>query len=159
MRYQTGWLLVITIAHSALAAQDFTAYAYALMTPVDELIKIMRQVDREAPSLRSNRFHPNDTPIQLEGDRYGKLVVAYHNKQRELNMDGLALQVSNAIMQETYPSKTLTKFICNIEARVFACMQTAPPQELNDNYDFHPVEDLTSKQPFCLCPAGVCWQY
>ena len=48
-------------------------------------------------------------------------------------MDGLALQVSNAIMQETYPSESLTKFIRNIEARVFACMQTAPPQELNDN--------------------------
>ena len=44
--------------HSALATGDFTAYAYAMMTPVDELIKIMRQVDREAPSLRPNRFHP-----------------------------------------------------------------------------------------------------
>ena len=108
------------------------------MTPVDKLIKIMQQVDREAPSLRPNRFHPNDTPIQLEGSRYGTLVVAYHDKQRERNMDGLALQVSNAIMQETYPSETLTKFIRNIEARVFACMQTAPPQELNDNYGLPP---------------------
>ena len=108
------------------------------MTPVNKLIKIMRQVDKEAPHLRPNRFHLNDTPIQLEGDCYGKLVVAYHDKQRELNMDGLALQVSNAIMQETYPSETLAKFIRNIEARAFACMQTAPPQELNDNYGVPP---------------------
>ena len=124
--------------HSALAAQDYTAYAYALMTPVDKLIKIMQQVDKEAPHLTPNRFHPNDTPVQLEGDRYGKLVVAYHDKQRELNMDGLALQVSNTIMQDTYPSEALTKFIRNIEAQVFACMQTAPPQEINDNYGIPP---------------------
>ena len=52
--------------HSALATGNFTAYAYAMMTHVDELIKIMRQVDREAPSLRPNCFHLNDTPIQLE---------------------------------------------------------------------------------------------
>ena len=65
----------------------------------------MRQVDREAPHLKPNRFNPNDGPIQREGDRYGKLVVAYHDKQRELNMDELALQVSNAIMQETYPGE------------------------------------------------------
>ena len=76
--------------------------------------------------------------VEHEGSRYGRLVVAYHDKQRERNMDGLALQVSNAIMQETYPSEALTKFICNIEARVFACMQTAPPQELNDNYGLPP---------------------
>ena len=37
--------------HSVLATQDYTAYAYALMTPVDKLTKIMRQVDREAPHL------------------------------------------------------------------------------------------------------------
>ena len=67
--------------HAALATGDFTAYAYAMMTPVDALIKIMRQVGREAPGLRPNRFHLNDTPIQLEGSRYGMLVVAYHDKQ------------------------------------------------------------------------------
>ena len=124
--------------HSALAVQDYTAYAYALMTPVDKLIKIMRQVDREASNLRPSRFHPNDTPIQLEGDRYGTLVIAYHDKQRKRNMDDLALQVLNAIMQETYPSESLTKFIRNIEAWVFACMQSAPPQEINDNYGLPP---------------------
>ena len=41
--------------HSALATGDFTAYAYAMMTPVDELIKIMRQVD------------------WVEGSRYGNV--------------------------------------------------------------------------------------
>ena len=65
-------------------------------------------------------------------------LVLYHDKQQELYMDRLALQVSNAIMQETYPGNTLTKFIRNIEARVFAYMQTAPPQELNDNYGVPP---------------------
>ena len=59
--------------HASLATSDFTAYAYAKMTPADELLKIMRQVDREAPGLEPNRFHPNNTPIQLEGGRYGTL--------------------------------------------------------------------------------------
>ena len=45
-----------------------------------------------------------------------------------------ALQVSNAVMGASDPSKTLTKFIRNIEVRVFADMQSAPPQELNENY-------------------------
>ena len=124
--------------HSALASQDYTAYGYALITPVDKLIKIMRQVDREAPNLKPNMFHPRMTPIQLEGDRYGKLVVAYHEKQQQLYLDGLALQASNAIMQESDPAEVLTKFIRNIESRVFAYMNTAPPQEFNDNYGVPP---------------------
>ena len=37
--------------HAALATSDFTAYAYAMMTPADELLEIMRQVEREAPGL------------------------------------------------------------------------------------------------------------
>ena len=32
------------------------------------------------------------------------------------------------------PPEALTKFIRNIEAMVFADMQSAPPQELNENY-------------------------
>ena len=128
------------LRHSALKDGDFTAYAYAMMTPVDELIKIMQQVDREAPGLRPNRFHPNDTPVQLEGSRYGTLVAAYHDKQRKRSLDEQALQVSNALMQETYPGKALTKFIRNIEARVFAYMHSAPPQELEDNYGL-PADD------------------
>ena len=50
--------------HASLAMSDYTAYAYAMMTPVDELLEIMRQVDRDAPSLEPNRFHPNKTPIE-----------------------------------------------------------------------------------------------
>ena len=46
----------------------------------------------------------------------------------------VALQVSNAVMGASDPGESLTKFICNIEARVFADMQSAPPQELNENY-------------------------
>ena len=49
-------------------------------------------------------------------------------------MDDLALQVSNAVMGASDPPEALTKFICNIEARVFADMQYAPPQELNEEY-------------------------
>ena len=37
-------------------------------------------------------------------------------------------------MQETYPDEALTKFIRNIEARVFAYMHSAPAQELEENY-------------------------
>ena len=91
-----------------------------MMTPADELIEIMRQVDREAPGLRPNRSHPNDTPIQLEGSCYGTLVVAHHKKQRNRYMDDLALQVLDAVMTASDPGESLTKFIRNIEARVFA---------------------------------------
>ena len=49
-------------------------------------------------------------------------------------MDDLSLQVSDAVMAESEPDEALTKFIRRIEARVFAEMQSAPPQEMNDNY-------------------------
>ena len=94
----------------------------------------LRQVDREAPNLEPNGFHPNETPIEREGSRYGMLVIARHEKQRNCYMDDLALQVSNAVMMANDPPDALTKFIRNIEARVFANMQSAPPQEINDNY-------------------------
>ena len=105
--------------HAALAVSDFTAYVYAMMTPADELLENMRQVDPEAPGLEPNHYHLNDTPIQLEGSRYGTLVVARHEKQRNRYMDDLALQVSNAVVEAGDPSESLTKFIHNIEARVF----------------------------------------
>ena len=124
--------------HSALASQDYTAYGYAMITPADKLIKMMRQVDREAPNLKPNMFFPRMTPIQLEGDRYGKLLVAHQDKERELYLDGLALQASNFIMQASDPAEFLTKFIRKTEGRVFAYMNTAPAQELNDNYGVPP---------------------
>ena len=37
-------------------------------------------------------------------------------------------------MERSASKQTLTKFIRQIEARVFAEMQSAPPQELHDNY-------------------------
>ena len=120
--------------HASLATSDFTAYAFAMITLADELLEMMRQVDREAPNLRPNRFHPNDTPIELECSRYRTLVVARHEKHRNCCMDDLALQVSDAVMATSDPGKSLTKFICKIEARVFADMQSAPPQEMNDDY-------------------------
>ena len=110
--------------HASLAVSDFTAYAYAMMTPVDELLEIMRQVDRDAPNLQPNRFNPNETPIEREGSRYGTLVIARHDKQCNRYMDDLALQVSNAVMGVSDPGKSLTKFIRNIEARVFASVQS-----------------------------------
>ena len=54
--------------NAAMATQDYTAYGYAMITPADKLIKMMRQVDREAPNLKPNMFFPRMTPIQLEGD-------------------------------------------------------------------------------------------
>ena len=61
--------------HASLLKDDLTSACYAVMTPKGELIEIMKQVDQEAPTLKPNAFHPNDTPLQLEGSRYGRLVV------------------------------------------------------------------------------------
>ena len=61
-------------------------------------------------------------------------MVARHEKQRNRYFDGLALQVSNAVMGASDPGESLTKFIRKIEARVFAEMQSAPPQEINESY-------------------------
>ena len=49
--------------HAALATQDYTAYGYAMITPVDVLLKIMRQVDKEAPNLKPNMYFPHMTPV------------------------------------------------------------------------------------------------
>ena len=87
-----------------------------------------------SPGLEPNRFHPNKTPIKQEGSCYGTLVIACHEKQCNRYMDDLALQVLNAVMAASDPGESLTKFICNIEAQVFADMQSAPPQEMNENY-------------------------
>ena len=57
------------------------------------------------------------------------------------------------------PPTELTEFIPSLEARIFADMQSTPPQELLRNMDFLSEEDLICKQPFCLFPAGVRWQY
>ena len=88
--------------HAALATSDFTAYAYAMMTPVDELLEIMQQVDRA-----------NRSPSLFATSKLGSLLV------------------------------------CNLHP-LKKCMKTT---------DFQLMEDLIYKQPFCLCPAGVCWQY
>ena len=92
---------------------------------MDELIKTMQQVDRNAPSLEPNQFNLNKNPIEREMSHYGMLVVARHTKQCNCYMDNLALQVSNAVMRASDLPEALTKFIRNIEARVFADMQSA----------------------------------
>ena len=120
--------------HAALATQDYTAYGYAMITPVDVLIKIMRQVDKEAPNLKPNMYFPHMTPVELEGSRYGKLLAKHQDKEREQHLDGLALQASTSVMQSSNPADFLTKFIQKTEARVFAYMNTAPAQELHHNY-------------------------
>ena len=111
--------------HASLLEINFTVACYA--TPMGELIEIMKQVDQDAPNLEPNPFCPKETPLEPEGRHYGTLVVARHTKQRNRYMDNLALQVSNAVMGASDPPNALTKFICNIEARVFADMQSAPP--------------------------------
>ena len=100
---------------------------------VRQLIKMMRQVDRVAPTLKPNIFRPKATQIELEGSHYGTLVVAYQEKRLERHLDGLALQASHAIMQESSPAEVLTKFIQKTESHVFAYMNTAPAQELDVN--------------------------
>ena len=77
--------------HASLAVSDYTLYCYAMMTPVDELLQIMRQVDWDAPGLVPNCFNLNETPIERKGSHYGTLVVARHTKQRNCYMDDLAL--------------------------------------------------------------------
>ena len=77
--------------HVSLATRDFMSYCYAIMTPVDELIEIMQQVDRDAPRLVPNCFNLNKNPIKRKGSHYGTLVVARHTKQRNCYMDDLAL--------------------------------------------------------------------
>ena len=62
------------------------------------------------------------------------MFVARQEKQRNQYMDDLALQVSNPAMASSDLPNALTKFIRNVEARVFADMQSAPPQELNEKY-------------------------
>ena len=120
--------------HTSLLVSNFTAACYAVMSPMGEVIKIMKQVDRDAPNLKPNPFCSNETPLALEGSHYGKLVVTQHTKQRNQYMDDLALQVSNAAMASSDPPNALTKFIRNVEGRVFADMQSAPPQEMNERY-------------------------
>ena len=62
--------------HASLLESDFTAACYATMTPKEELIKIMKQVDQDAPNLEPNPFHPKEMPLEREGSHYGKLVIA-----------------------------------------------------------------------------------
>ena len=38
------------------------------MTPKQELIKIMKQVDRDALNLKPNPFHLKETPLEQEGE-------------------------------------------------------------------------------------------
>ena len=64
-----------------------------------------------------------------------KKNAARHKDQRNRYMDDLALQVSsNADMGACNPPDALTKFIRNIEGQIFAEMQSAPPQEMNNEY-------------------------
>ena len=120
--------------HASLLVSHFTAACYTVMTPKGELIEIMKQVDLDAPNLKPNPFCPKQTPLQLEGSHNGRLVVDRHKKQCDQYMDDLALQVSNAAMASSDLPNALTKFIRNVEARVFADMQSAPPKELNEGY-------------------------
>ena len=77
-------------------------------------------------------FRIVDTQLESEGRIYKNLVAARHKEQRNRYMDDLALQVWNAVMGATDLPAALTEFICNIEAPVFADMQSAPRQELNN---------------------------
>ena len=98
----------------------------------DKLGKCIWRITR--CQLKPGRYNRNKNPLEREGSRYRTLVIARHEKQRNRYLDDLALQVSNAVMGASDPGESLTKFICKIEARVFADMQSAPPQELNENY-------------------------
>ena len=94
-----------------ISTDNLQAVVWALLHHVDKLIKIMRQVDREAPNLKPNMFHPRMTPIQLEGSLYGKLIVAHHDNEHDIYMDGLALQASNGVCSSpTQPKYSRSSF-------------------------------------------------
>ena len=112
--------------HASLLEDDITAGCYTTMTPKEELIEIMKQVDRDASELKPNPFCPKETPLQCKGSHYGALVVDRHTKQRNRYMDDLALQVLKAVMGASDPPEALTKFLRNIEAWVFTDKQQAP---------------------------------
>ena len=112
------------------------AGCYAVMTPKGELIKINEQVGKEMLQPETNPFRMDDTPLERESCIYGTQVTARHKEQRNRYMDDLALQILNAVMGASDPPDALTKFIRNIEPRVFAEMQSAPLQELNKEYGF-----------------------
>ena len=103
--------------HASLAMSDFMLYCYAMMAPVDELLKIMRQVDRDAPGLVPNRFNLNKTLIERKGGRYGTLVVACHKKQCNGYMDDLALQVSTTVMVASDPPRRLPSLFATLKRR------------------------------------------
>ena len=60
-------------------------------------------------------------------------------------MDNLALQASDRVMASDDLPSALTKFIRNVEARIFAAMQSAPPQDLNDTHGL-PKEGRPDKE-------------
>ena len=66
---------------------DFKAACYAIMTPKEELIQIMKQGDQDAPNLEPNPFRPNETPHERKRSHYRTLVSARHKKQRNGYMD------------------------------------------------------------------------
>ena len=62
--------------HASLLESEVTPACYAIMTPKEELIEIMKKVGRDAPNLKPNPFRPKKTPLEREGSHYGTLVVA-----------------------------------------------------------------------------------
>ena len=61
--------------HNSLNSDDPTAGCYAVMTPKGELIKIMKKVGEEMLQHETNPFRMDDTPLELEGRIYRKLVA------------------------------------------------------------------------------------
>ena len=53
--------------HSSYCVSDFMSACYATMTPKEELIEIMKQVDRDAPNLKPNPFCPREMPLERRG--------------------------------------------------------------------------------------------
>ena len=94
-------------------------------------------------------------------------------------MDDQALQVSNAIVMASDSPAALTELSATLNLGFLLTCSLHLPKNGTRSMDFLKKEtipftecpyiitayrvvlptSLASKQPFCLCPAGVCWQY
>ena len=112
-----------TLTRAEQNAKQHYQIDLAAYTAEEERVKI-NQVTFDMPE--TNPFCMDDRPLEPEGRIYKKLVAAQHKEQLNGYMDDLALQVSNTVLGATDLQYAFTKFIRNIEARVFANMQSAP---------------------------------
>ena len=114
--------------HADLMMNDETTGAWAAAVPISELILIQERVSHivTMPALEmtpARRSQQRGT----EWRKYADLVNERHEAHQARVREDLALQVSNVVMNAQRPADVLGEFVRNVEARVYAHMQTALP--------------------------------